>query len=65
MDIIGATRSMVGPDFPILYKFTPDHYIPGGRQLEEGLEVARRLERAGIDALHVDGGCTRYGTGSS
>jgi 2-enoate reductase len=57
MDIIGATRSMVGRDFPILYKFTPDHYIPGGRQLEEGLEVARRLERAGIDALHVDGGC--------
>jgi 2-enoate reductase len=57
LELIGATRAMVGPDFPIIYKFTPDHYIPGGRQLEEGLELARRLEQAGVDALHVDGGC--------
>ncbi|MBI4517659.1 MAG: FAD-dependent oxidoreductase [Deltaproteobacteria bacterium] len=57
LELIGATRSLVGPDFPIIYKFTPDHYIPGGRQLDEGLEIARRLERAGVDALHVDGGC--------
>lgn len=57
LELIGATRSMVGPDFPIVYKFTPNHYIPGGRPLEEGLEIARRLERAGVDALHVDGGC--------
>jgi len=25
--------------------------------MEEGLEIARRLESAGVDALHVDGGC--------
>jgi len=57
MELISATRSMVGPDFPIIYKFTPDHYIPGGRRLDEGLELARRFEQAGVDALHVDGGC--------
>jgi 2-enoate reductase len=57
MDLIRATRSLVGPDFPIIYKFTPDHYIPEGRRLDEGLEIARRLEQAGVDALHVDGGC--------
>lgn len=57
LEIIGATRAMVGPDFPIIYKFTPEHYIAGGRHLEEGLELARRLEQAGVDALHVDGGC--------
>lgn len=57
MELIGATRHAVGRDFPLIYKFTPDHYLPGGRTLEEGLEIARRLERAGIDALHVDGGC--------
>jgi 2-enoate reductase len=56
MELIGATRYAVG-DLPIIYKFTPDHYIPGGRRLEEGLEIARRLEQAGVDALHVDGGC--------
>lgn len=57
MDLIAATRSLVGPTFPIVFKFTPDHYIPGGRTLDEGLEIARRLEHAGIDALHVDAGC--------
>jgi 2-enoate reductase len=57
MEIIGATRAAAGEDFPIIYKFTPDHYIEGGLQIEEGLEIAKRLENAGVDALHVDGGC--------
>jgi len=57
MELIGATRSALGPDLPIIFKFTPDHYIEGGRTMEEGLEIARRLESAGVDALHVDGGC--------
>jgi len=57
MELIGATRAAVGADLPIIYKFTPDHYIEGGRTLEEGLEIAGRLESAGVDALHVDGGC--------
>ncbi|MBW2420143.1 MAG: FAD-dependent oxidoreductase [Deltaproteobacteria bacterium] len=57
MELIAAARGAVGRDFPIIYKFTPDHYIPGGRKLDEGLEIARRLEAAGVDALHVDGGC--------
>jgi 2-enoate reductase len=57
MEIIGAARSAVGEDYPIIYKFTPDHYIEGGRDIAEGLEIAKRLEGAGVDALHVDGGC--------
>ncbi|MBL7120239.1 MAG: FAD-dependent oxidoreductase [Dehalococcoidia bacterium] len=57
MEIIGATRRVVGDEFPIIYKFTPAHYIEGGRDIEEGLEIAKRLENAGIDALHVALGC--------
>jgi 2-enoate reductase len=57
LELIGAARAMVGPDYPIIYKFTPEHYIAEGRHLDEGLEIARRLEQAGVDALHVDGGC--------
>ena len=56
MEILGATRAAVG-NLPIIFKFTPDHFIEGGRTLEEGLEIARRLEAAGVDALHVDAGC--------
>jgi len=56
-EIVGAIRSAVGEDFPIIFKFTPAHYIEGGREIEEGLDIARRLEDAGVDALHVDLGC--------
>jgi len=31
--------------------------LPGGRQVEEGLEIASRMEAAGVDALEVDAGC--------
>ncbi len=57
MEIIGATRMAVGNEFPIIYKFTPAHYIEGGRDIEEGLEIAKRLENAGVAALHVALGC--------
>jgi len=57
MELIGAARMAVGRDFPLIFKFTPAHYIEGGREIEEGLEIARRLENAGVDALHVDLGC--------
>ena len=50
-------RKNVGPNFPVLVKFTPVHKVEGGRELDEGLEMARILEEAGIDALHVDVGC--------
>ncbi len=57
MELLAASRYAAGPDLPIIFKFTPDHYIEGGRRIDEGLEIARRLEAAGVDALHVDGGC--------
>jgi len=36
--------------------------LEGGRGIEEGLEIARALEAAGVDAFHIDAGCyeTRY-----
>jgi len=56
MELIGASRA-AAPNMPIIWKFTPDHYVDGGRTLEEGIEVAKRLEAEGVDALHVDAGC--------
>lgn len=57
LDVVAAVRQAVGPSFPILYKFTPYHGVEGGRELDEGLEMAKLLEAAGVDALHVDMGC--------
>jgi len=56
MEIIKAIRKSCGDDYPIIFKFTPDHGMEGGRQIEEGLEIARRVQDAGVDALHIDYG---------
>lgn len=57
LEIIEAVKKSAGKDFPVIYRFSLTHYFPGGREVEEGLEIARRLEAAGIDAFHIDAGC--------
>jgi len=56
-EVMEAIRSEAGADFPIIYKYGLKHYIWGGREVEEGLEIAPRLEAAGANALTVDAGC--------
>ena len=57
VEAIEAIKKGAGADFPVLIKFALTHYIPGGRDIEEGLEIARRWEEAGVDALVIDAGC--------
>ena len=57
LECIEAIKANVPKNFPVLVKFTPYHGVPGGRELEEGLEMAKILEESGISALHVDVGC--------
>lgn len=54
-----AVRRYCGNDFPQIIKFTPVHCldVPGYRKLEEGVEIAKLLEKWGASALHVDTGC--------
>lgn len=53
-----AVRQVVGPNFPISVKFTPQHGIPGGRTLDdEGLEITRILDNMGFAYIHLDDGC--------
>ena len=57
LEIIEGIKDKAGKDFPIIYRYAIKHYIEGGRDVEESLDIARRLESAGVDALHVDAGC--------
>ncbi|MBW1702564.1 MAG: FAD-dependent oxidoreductase [Deltaproteobacteria bacterium] len=71
IEALREIRKKVGQDFPVQYRFGLKHYIKGlnkgalpgeeyteaGRDVEEGLEMAKMLESAGFDALHVDAGC--------
>ena len=59
LDIIAGIRHECGPGFPVAVRLTVDEFfrevgMPGeGIELEEGVEMARRLERAGVDAIDV------------
>lgn len=59
LEIIEGIRRECGRGFPLTVRLTVDEYrrvmdAPHeGIELEEGLEMARRLERAGIDAIDV------------
>lgn len=57
IEVIEAVRKGAGADFPIIYRFGLKHYLEGGREIDEGLEIARRMESIGVDCLHVDAGC--------
>ena len=56
IEIIKGIRANVGPDFPIMIRFSADEFIAGGVNLEEGKRIARVLEKAGVDALCVSSG---------
>lgn len=56
LEIIAAMRASVGAGFPLLVKYSIDERVAGGRDLAEGLEIARRLEQAGVDGLVVSQG---------
>ncbi|MCP4715326.1 MAG: FAD-dependent oxidoreductase [Deltaproteobacteria bacterium] len=56
-EAIAAIQRDAGSDFPIIYRYGITHYLEGGREVEEGLWIARELEKMGVSALHVDAGC--------
>ena len=60
-EAIEAIQGEAGLDFPIIYRFGLTHFLEGGREAAEGLLIAAELEKMGVSALHIDGGC--YETG--
>ena len=56
LEVIQQTREKVGVDFPIIFRFSADEYVPEGITLPESKLIAKKLEEAGVDALHVTGG---------
>jgi 2-enoate reductase len=69
-EILHAIKRSAGDDFPVVYRYGLKHYMKGfhsgavpgedfqefGRDIDEGLAMAKTLEREGFDALHVDAG---------
>ena len=60
LKIIDRIRETVG-EMPISVRFNASDFLSGGIELEEGVEIAQRLEEAGIDALNVSSGMYESG----
>ncbi len=69
-DIVKSIKNVCGKDFPVTLRYSVRSYMKSfnsgavfgekfqefGRDLEEGLELAKLLEKAGYDALNCDNG---------
>ncbi len=56
LETVSAVRFEVGPDFPIIFRFSADESVTGGRNLDESMAIAPWLVAAGVDCLHVSAG---------
>ncbi|MBM4462547.1 MAG: FAD-binding protein [Chloroflexi bacterium] len=56
LEVLEASRAKVGPDFPIIFRFSADERVTEGRNLDESLAIAPWLVAAGADCLHVSTG---------
>ena len=54
--MIRNVREKVGRDFPLLYRLSAEEYVPGGLTVEDAALVAKMVEKAGVDAVHVSAG---------
>jgi 2,4-dienoyl-CoA reductase (NADPH2) len=56
LEVIGAVRSSVGGDFPLLVRMNGNEFMKGGSNRKELQEYAVRLAGAGVDALCINVG---------
>jgi 2,4-dienoyl-CoA reductase-like NADH-dependent reductase (Old Yellow Enzyme family)/thioredoxin reductase len=54
--VVDSIQKKCGKGFPVLVRYSFDEWVPGGRGLEEGVEIARMLERAGCAAVDLSMG---------
>lgn len=58
LEVIADIKNKCGDDFLIDVRISGDEYTDGANNLNDMIYVAKRLERAGVNMLHVSGGMT-------
>lgn len=54
LDVLGAIRNRVGPDFIVGFRYTADEVHKGGITADEGIEISKTLAATGqVDFLNV------------
>lgn len=55
-EMVLAIRETVGKDYPIIFRMSGDDFVEEGLKIDESIEIARILERAGVDVFNVSPG---------
>lgn len=58
LEVIDEVRRRCGKDFIIDVRISGDEYCDGGLNINDGIYIAKQLEKAGADMIHVSGGTT-------
>lgn len=52
-EIYNAIRDVAGPNYPIMIRMASTHHFEGGRTVEDTIEIAKYLEKIGMDAINL------------
>jgi 2,4-dienoyl-CoA reductase (NADPH2) len=55
-EIVIATKEKAGKKYPIIFRLSGDDFIENGLKIDESVEIAKELEKAGVDAFNVSPG---------
>ncbi len=56
VEIIKNIRKKTGGSFPIIFRYSADEIVSGGRGLSEARAIAVMVEKAGADCIHISTG---------
>lgn len=57
LEALQSIKQATDGAMPVIFRFSMTHKMPGGRTVEEGREICRIVEDAGVAALDIDAGC--------
>lgn len=56
LEIVARIKRKCGKDFPVLYRYSAEEFVPEGRKLDESIRIAKALEENGVAALDISAG---------
>ncbi len=56
LEVYESVRNAVGKDYPVLMRLSGEEMVPGGLTLKDTVKIAKDLEKAGVNGLHISVG---------